>query len=123
MCKLYVNCESLFIERQCYIFMSLAQSRCAVAASSRKNRSNNMSTAKGNVRNVNVKNPVQTIRGVATGGARGLCPNTTGPTVSVLNIRDIAFYGCSEIIRTRNFTIFTLHATSFGQFTAAFHFF
>ena len=38
--------------------MSLAQGSCAVAASSRENRSNNMSTAEGNV---NVKNLVQTI--------------------------------------------------------------
>ena len=41
----------------------------------------------------------------------------------VLNIRNIVFYGCSEITRTRNFTIFTVFATSFGQITAAFHFF
>ena len=46
-----------------------------------------------------------------------------GPKVSVSNIRDIAFYGCSEIIRTRNFTIFTIYATTFGEFTAAFYFF
>ena len=38
--------------------MSLAQGSCAVAASSRENRSNNMSAAKGNV---NVKNLVQSI--------------------------------------------------------------
>ena len=31
MCKVYVNYKSLFIERQCYVFMSLAQSSCAVA--------------------------------------------------------------------------------------------
>ena len=31
-------------------------------------------------------------------------------------------YGLSEIIRTRNSTIFTVHATIFGQFTATFHF-
>ena len=37
--------------------MSLAQCSCAVAASSRENRSNNMSTSKGNV---NIKNLVQT---------------------------------------------------------------
>ena len=55
-CKVYVNYKSLFIERQCYIFMSLAQGSCAVAASSRENRSNNMSTAEGNVKNL-----VQTI--------------------------------------------------------------
>ena len=44
MCKVYVNYKSLFIERQCYIFMSLAQGSCAVAASPRENRLNNMST-------------------------------------------------------------------------------
>ena len=43
MCKVYVNYKSLFIEWQCYIFMSVAQGSCAVTASSRKNRSNNMS--------------------------------------------------------------------------------
>ena len=43
-CKVYVNYKSLFIERQYYIFMSLAQSSCAVAAFLRENRSNNMST-------------------------------------------------------------------------------
>ena len=32
-------------------------------------------------------------------------------------------YCCSEIIRTRNFTTFTVYATIFVQFTAAFHFF
>ena len=30
---------------------------------------------------------------------------------------------CSEIIRTRNFTIFTAYATIFGQFTTSCHFF
>ena len=44
------------------------------------------------------------------------------PTVSVSNIRNTIFYDCSEIIRTRNFTMFTVHATIFGQFTIAFHF-
>ena len=34
-----------------------------------------------------------------------------------------AFYWYSEIIRTRNFAIFTVYATIFGQFTATFHFF
>ena len=34
-----------------------------------------------------------------------------GLTVSDSNNRDIALYGCSEIIRTRNFTIFTVYAT------------
>ena len=38
--------------------MSLAQGSCAVAASSRENRLNNMTAAKGNV---NVKNLVQSI--------------------------------------------------------------
>ena len=46
-----------------------------------------------------------------------------GPTVSVSNIRDIAFYGCSEIIQTRNVTIFSVCATFLGQFTMNFHFF
>ena len=49
MCKVYVNYKSLFMEWQCYIFMSLAQGSCAVA---RKNGSNNMSTAEGNVKNL-----------------------------------------------------------------------
>ena len=31
--------------------------------------------------------------------------------------------GCSEIIRTRNFTIFTVYATIFGRFEVAFLFF
>ena len=30
-----------------------------------------------------------------------------GPEMSVSNFRDVAFYRCSESIRTRNFTIFT----------------
>ena len=67
-------------------------------------------------------------RGVATGRARGtmLLPRFNfqtkqGPPVSVSNNRDISFYGCSEIIRIRNFTIFTVNATVFGQFTAAFY--
>ena len=46
-----------------------------------------------------------------------------GPKVSVSNIKDIAFYGCSEIMRTRNFTVFTVYATIFGQFMVDFHFF
>ena len=46
-----------------------------------------------------------------------------GPRVLVSNIRHIAFYGCLEIIRTRNFTILTMYAKIFEQFTAAFHFF
>ena len=43
-----------------------------------------------------------------------------GPQVSVSNI---AFYGCLEIIQTKDFTVFTVYATIFGQFIAAFHFF
>ena len=43
-----------------------------------------------------------------------------GPEFSVSNISDIGFYGCSEIIRTRNFTSFTVYATIFGQFMAVF---
>ena len=34
--------------------------------------------------------------------------------LSVSSIRDIAFYRCSEIIRARYFTIFTVYATGFG---------
>ena len=64
-------------------------------------------------------------------GPEGPCPSLPhfnfqtkkGPTVSVSNMRGIIFYGCSEIIRTRNFTIFTEYATIFGQFMVAFHFF
>ena len=33
------------------------------------------------------------------------------------------FNECSDITRTRNFTIFTVYVTIFGQFMAAFHFF
>ena len=44
MWKAYVNCKTLFIEQQCYIFMSLAQGSYAVGISSPENRSNNMST-------------------------------------------------------------------------------
>ena len=68
-------------------------------------------------------------RSVATGGARGPWPphfnfrTKQGPTVSVSNIRDIAFYSCSEILRIRNFTIFTVYATIFGKFTTVFYFF
>ena len=71
-----------------------------------------------------------TYRGVAIGGETGgmNLPHfdfriKQGPTVSVSNIRDIAFYGCSEIIQTRNVTIFSVYATFFGQFTMNFHFF
>ena len=77
------------------------------------------------------------INGVATGwgggggrgaGDRGSLPShfnfrtKQGPTVSVLIITDVAFYGCSEIMRTRNFTIFSAHAKMFWQFTTSFHF-
>ena len=47
-------------------------------------------------------------------GSRGIWPQhfnfwtKQGPTVSVSNIRDIAFNECSEIILTRNFMIFTV---------------
>ena len=34
-----------------------------------------------------------------------------------------AFYGCLKIIRTINFTIFTVYALIFQQLTAAFQFF
>ena len=37
MCKVYVNYKTLFIERRCCIFMSLAQGSCAVAAFSGRN--------------------------------------------------------------------------------------
>ena len=69
------------------------------------------------------------IRGVATGGPRGtMVPplhfwTKQGPTVIVSNTRNIAFYGCSEIILTRNLTIFTVYAIIFEQFMVAFHFF
>ena len=46
-----------------------------------------------------------------------------GPIVSVSNINYIAFYGCSEIIWIKNFTIFTMYATFFGKYTVASHFF
>ena len=65
------------------------------------------------------------------GGGRGWCrrpwpphfnfQTKKGSIMSVSNIRNILFYGCSSW--TRNFTIFTLYATIFGQFMAAFHFF
>ena len=66
--------------------------------------------------------------GVATGVRQGEAAHFNfqtkqGPTVSVSNIRDIAFYGCSEIIRTRNFKIFTVYATIFGHLMAVFYFF
>ena len=69
-------------------------------------------------------------RGVTTGGGgRGQAPFThfnfwnKDPTVSFSNIRYIAFNGCSEIVWTRNFTIFTVCATIFGQCMAASYFF
>ena len=67
------------------------------------------------------------IRDVATegeGGSMGAMlpsptsiskPSKQGPEISISNIRDIAFYRCSEIVRTRNFTIFTVYATVFGN--------
>ena len=36
--------------------------------------------------------------------------NQTRSTSFILNIRDIAFYGISEIILTRDFTAFTVYA-------------
>ena len=63
-------------------------------------------------------------------GPKGAMPPPTAisepnkvQNVSVSSIREIAFYGCSEIIRTRNFTFSTVYTTSFGQFMTAFHFF
>ena len=56
MCKVCVNYNYLFIEQQCYIFMSLAQGSSQSRTSSREKRLNNMSTAKGNTKNL-----VQTI--------------------------------------------------------------
>ena len=44
MWKVYANYKTFLIDRQYYIFMTLAQGSCLVAASSRENRSNNMST-------------------------------------------------------------------------------
>ena len=38
-------------------------------------------------------------------------PNQTRSKRFSFKHQDIAFYGCSEIIRTRNFTVFTVHAT------------
>ena len=39
---------------------------------------------------------------------------------SVSNISDIAFNGCSGIIRTKSFTSFTVYATIFGQYMEEF---
>ena len=44
-----------------------------------------------------------------------------GPTVSVSIIRDIAFKEFPEIVWTKYFTIFCLHARIFGQYTAPSH--
>ena len=46
-----------------------------------------------------------------------------GPLISVSNIKKIAFYRCSEIIRSRNFKIFIVYATILRQCMEAFHFF
>ena len=68
-------------------------------------------------------------RDVATceggGGGCGLLPLLQFPKSSSfsVNIRDIAFYVCSEIIWIRSFTIFTVSPIIFGQFTAVFQFF
>ena len=56
--------------------------------------------------------PPGKLGGGGGGGKGGMAallkfPNQTRSTVTFSNIRDIAFYGCSEIIRTRNFRIFT----------------
>ena len=60
------------------------------------------------------------------GGTGGSCPLLQFPnrtrSVSVWDIKHLTFYGCSEIIRSRHFTIIIAYATSFGQFTATFHF-
>ena len=55
-------------------------------------------------------------RGVATVEARESCPplpyfnfrTKQGANIPVPNIRDIAFYECYKIIRTKNFTIFIM---------------
>ena len=68
--------------------------------------------------------------GVATGGTGGghgpphiNFRTKQGPAVSFPNIRDISYYGCSEITRTKNLTIYIVYVTIFGQFTVAFQFF
>ena len=69
-------------------------------------------------------------RDVATGGHRGAMPLTSNPNEKRSNCfsfkhQEYCFldeYCCSEIIWTRNFTTFTLSATIFVQFTAAYHF-
>ena len=77
----------------------------------------------------NFKNK-QKSRGVITGwvgGRDAWLPTSISElnkvNVSVSNIRDIAFNRFSEIIWTRHFTIFTLYATIFRQYTAVSHFF
>ena len=45
------------------------------------------------------------------------------PKVSISNIRDIAFYGCSEIIPTRNFTVMTVYTNNFWLMYSGFSFF
>ena len=65
-------------------------------------------------------------RSVATGETRGaMVPlfnfqAKQGPTFSVSNVKDTGFYGCSKIMQIRNFTIFTVGATIFGQLTHLF---
>ena len=67
--------------------------------------------------------------GIRGGGGGGALPyhfniqTKQGPEISVSNIRDIAFYGCSEVIPNKNFKIFTAYATTFDQFMPTFHFF
>ena len=73
------------------------------------------------------------VRCADTGGMREVGKGVHGPhfnlrtkqdpTVSASSISDIAFYGCSEIMRTRNVKIITVYAIIFGQFAAAFYFF
>ena len=66
-------------------------------------------------------------RSIATVGARGpwspplQFPNQTRSKSLIRKHQGHCFYRCSEIIRTRNFTICTV--LIFGQFTVAFHFF
>ena len=49
-------------------------------------------------------------------------PNQKGATFPVSEIRDIAFYGCSEIMWTRNFRNFTVYATNFWTIYSDFSF-
>ena len=68
-------------------------------------------------------------RGVATGGARGpWLPHFNfrtkqGPKVSVSNITDIAFYGCSEIIQDQKFHNFYRVCYNFWTIYGGFSFF